>query len=64
MSTAFIDGPALPARLASLLGRNRLPITLGRSHASVWRFDGEGETLFLKAEPIHPLGELPVRSPA
>jgi aminoglycoside 3'-phosphotransferase-2 len=59
MSTSFTDGPDLPARLAPLVGRNRLPITLGRSYASVWRFDGEGETLFLKAEPIHPLGELP-----
>lgn len=59
MSTSFTDGPALPTQLASLLQRNRLPITLGRSHASVWRFDGEGESLFLKSEPIHPLGELP-----
>jgi aminoglycoside 3'-phosphotransferase II len=59
MSTAFDDGPVLPQRLASLLHRDRLPITLGRSDASVWRFEGNGETLFLKAEPIHPLSELP-----
>jgi aminoglycoside 3'-phosphotransferase II len=59
MSTAFNDGPKLPQRLASLLHRDRLPITLGRSDAAVWRFDGDGETLFLKAEPVHPLSELP-----
>lgn len=59
MSTSFTDGPALPARLASLLQRDRQAITLGRSDASIWRFDGDGETLFLKAEPVHPLSELP-----
>lgn len=59
MSTAFTDGPGLPARLASQLGQDRLPITLGRSDALVWRFEGNGETLFLKAEAVHPLAELP-----
>lgn len=59
MSTSFAAGPALPARLASLQERHPLSITLGRSGAAVWRFDGEDETLFLKAEPVHPLSELP-----
>jgi len=59
MSTSFANGPDLPARLASLLGHERLPITLGRSDAAVWRFEGAEETLFLKAEAIHPLSELP-----
>jgi aminoglycoside 3'-phosphotransferase-2 len=58
MSSAFIDGPALPSRLAFLRNRDRIPITLGRSDASVWRFNG-GETLFLKTEAIDPLSELP-----
>lgn len=59
MSTSFAEEPALPARLAFLLGRDRLPITLGRSGASIWRFDGAGETLFLKAEATDPLSEFP-----
>lgn len=59
MSTAFADGPALPPRLGSLLHRDRLPITLGRSDASVWRFGDGDKALFLKAEPVHPLSELP-----
>jgi aminoglycoside 3'-phosphotransferase-2 len=61
MSTAFTDGPALPARLSTLLGQDRHEITLGRSDALVWRFTGadESEALFLKAEAIHPLSELP-----
>ncbi|WP_092184822.1 APH(3') family aminoglycoside O-phosphotransferase [Devosia sp. YR412] len=48
---------ALPSRLAFL--RKRLPITLGRSDAMVWRIEDEGQALFLKAEAIHPLSELP-----
>lgn len=51
------DHPALPARLAALGAR--LPVTLGRSGALVWRFDGRAETLFLKAEAVHALAELP-----
>ena len=61
MSTSFADGPVLPARLAALLSQDRHEITLGRSDALVWRFTGkdEDETLFLKAEPNHPLSDLP-----
>jgi aminoglycoside 3'-phosphotransferase-2 len=61
MSTAFTDGPALPARLSTLLDQDRHEITLGRSDALVWRFAGtdERQALFLKAEAIHPLSELP-----
>lgn len=61
MSTAFADRPALPARLATLLGQDRHEITLGRSDALVWQFTGtdKGEALFLKAEASHPLSELP-----
>lgn len=59
MSTSFADGPALPARLSPLLGMDRLPITSGRSDALVWRFKSGDDALFLKAAPIHPLGELP-----
>ena len=59
MSTSFAEEPALPARLASLLGQRRLQITLGRSGATVLRIGDSDETLFLKAEPVHPLGELP-----
>lgn len=50
------DGLIWPLRLASL--GVRVQIDLGRSNALVWRIQGE-ETLFVKAEPIHPLGELP-----
>lgn len=59
MSTSFIDGPTWPQRLASLAGRDRQPITLGKSGAAIWRIDGGGETLFLKSEAVHPLSEFP-----
>ncbi|QQR35152.1 aminoglycoside 3'-phosphotransferase [Devosia oryziradicis] len=61
MSTSFTAGPALPARLASLLGEDRQEITLGRSGALVWRFAGkeDSEALFLKADAVDPLSELP-----
>jgi aminoglycoside 3'-phosphotransferase-2 len=57
MTTAFTT-PILPRQLASLLDRTHIPIALGRSDASTWRIEGGGETLFLKAEPLHPLAEL------
>lgn len=57
MSANPIDQPAMPGRLA-LLGE-RLPITLGRSGALVWRIVDSAETLFLKAEAAHALAELP-----
>lgn len=59
MSTSFSNEPDLPARLTYLLSFARLPITLGKSDARVWRFESADETLFLKAEVIHPLSELP-----
>jgi aminoglycoside 3'-phosphotransferase-2 len=58
MSTFFAHHTGLPARLAPLADRQWVEVTLGRSDASVWRTDGDGETLYLKAEPINPLGEL------
>lgn len=58
MSTSFVE-PALPARLAALTGYQCHRITLGKSNANVWRFDGSGETLFLKSERLHALAELP-----
>ena len=57
MSTAFSATPALPTRL-SWLGE-RTQITVGMSNAAVWRVESGEETLFLKAEACHPLGELP-----
>lgn len=59
MSTSFTDSSQLPTRLAPLVDREWLQVTLGRSDASVRRIDGGGETLYLKAEAIHPLSELP-----
>lgn len=57
MSTSFGVTSALPTRL-SWLGE-RTQITMGMSNAMVWRVEGGAETLFLKAEANHPLGELP-----
>jgi aminoglycoside 3'-phosphotransferase-2 len=57
MSTSFGVTTALPTRL-SWLGA-RTPITVGMSDAVVWRVECGEETLFLKAEATHPLGELP-----
>ena len=50
------DGLIWPLRLASL--GERVQIDLGRSNALVWRIQGEA-ALFVKAEPIHSLAELP-----
>ena len=57
MSTAFAVPSTLPSRL-SWLGE-RTQVTVGMSNAAVWRVEGGDETLFLKAEATHPLGELP-----
>jgi aminoglycoside 3'-phosphotransferase-2 len=59
MSIAFDDGPAFPARLAGLRDRAWHRVTLGESGAAVWRIEGQGETLFLKAAPQHDLSEMP-----
>jgi aminoglycoside 3'-phosphotransferase-2 len=59
MSTSFAHDIELPARLARLAGRQWVRITLGRSGASVWRIEGGGDTLYLKREAIHALGEIP-----
>jgi aminoglycoside 3'-phosphotransferase-2 len=59
MSTAFDGSPAFPARLSALADFPRQRVTLGESGASVWRIEGSGETLFLKAAPEHALSEMP-----
>lgn len=51
--------PTIPARLSALADRSWHAVTIGRSGASIWRIEGEGETLFLKSAPRHALGELP-----
>ena len=59
MSTAFAGSPAFPARLSALAGRASHRVTIGESDAAVWRIEGGGETLFLKAAPQHALSEMP-----
>lgn len=59
MSTAFDGKAAFPARLSALADFPRHRVTLGESGASVWRIEGAGETLFLKAAPMHTLSEMP-----
>ncbi len=58
MSTAFDDRAVFPLRLASLTDRAWHRVTIGKSGASIWRIEGEGETLFLKAAPQHELSEM------
>ena len=57
MPTSISGPPILPTRLAFL--GERAQIALGRSDPMVWRVEHITETLFLKAEAIHPLSELP-----
>lgn len=61
MSSPIANGvtPAFPDRLALLRDRTWQQIVLGRSDAAVWRIEGGGESLFLKAAPAHPLSEMP-----
>lgn len=50
----------LPESLSPLRDLDWTPITLGKSHAAVWRITlGDGNAVFLKSEALHPLGELP-----
>lgn len=50
----------LPESFSPLRDLAWTPITLGRSSAEVWRITlGDGNSVFVKAEPNHPLAELP-----
>lgn len=50
----------LPESLSPLRDLEWAPITLGKSGASVWRIRlGDGNSVFLKSEALHPLAELP-----
>lgn len=52
--------PDLPESLSPLRDLDWTEITLGRSSSDVWRVAlGNGNVVFLKSEPIHPLAELP-----
>ncbi|MHA6299240.1 APH(3') family aminoglycoside O-phosphotransferase [Devosia sp. CAU 1758] len=52
--------PTLPESMSPLHDLAWTPITIGQSGASVWRIAlGDGNAVFLKTEPIHPLAELP-----
>lgn len=57
MSTSFPGN--LPPKLAAFGDREWTEVTLGQSDAGVWRIRGNGETLFLKQAPVHPLSEMP-----
>lgn len=56
MSTPFA---AAPERLAPLRTREWTEVILGESDAATWRIEGDGEVLYLKTAPAHPLSELP-----
>ncbi|WEJ56867.1 APH(3') family aminoglycoside O-phosphotransferase [Devosia sp. FJ2-5-3] len=50
----------LPESFGPLASLDWAPITHGRSGAHVWRILlGDGNSVFLKTEELHPLGELP-----
>ncbi len=50
----------LPESLSPLRDLEWTEITLGKSGASVWRITlGDGNSVFLKSEPVHPIAELP-----
>ena len=51
---------SLPESLSPLRDLVWTPITIGQSGASVWRIAlSDGNAVFLKSEPLHPLAELP-----
>jgi aminoglycoside 3'-phosphotransferase II len=55
-----MDFPStLPFKLKHLEAGAWQRVTLGKSEAAVWRVELEGETLFLKVSPVHPLSETP-----
>jgi aminoglycoside 3'-phosphotransferase-2 len=50
----------LPESLSPLAGLDWTEIGIGKSSCDVWRIMlGDGNAVFLKAEPVHPLAELP-----
>jgi len=50
----------LPESLSPLRDLSWQAITVGKSGAAVWRITlGDGNAVFLKTEPVHPLSELP-----
>lgn len=50
----------LPESLSPLLNLSWSEITVGQSDCDVWRITlGDGNAVFLKSEPVHPLSELP-----
>lgn len=50
----------LPESFSPLQDLVWLPITVGKSGALVWRITlGDGNSVYLKSEPLHPLAELP-----
>lgn len=50
----------LPESFSPLRNLQWTAVTIGRSDADVWRIVlGDGNAVFLKSEPIHPLAELP-----
>lgn len=50
----------LPESLSPLRDLAWTPVTIGKSGAAVWRIAlGDGNAVFLKSEPVHPLSELP-----
>lgn len=50
----------LPESFGPLSGLDWTPVTHGRSGANVWRIVlGDGNSVFLKSEELHPLAELP-----
>jgi aminoglycoside 3'-phosphotransferase-2 len=49
----------LPESLSPLRDLAWTPVTIGKSGAAVWRIAlGDGNSVFLKSEPVHPLAEL------
>lgn len=50
----------LPESLSPLRDLDWMPITVGKSGASIWRIAlNDGNAVFLKSEALHPLAELP-----